>query len=190
MMTKANTHLMEYKSVFGIVFAERRLCVCVSVIQIFHWQFLAFVKSFWGIEAGQSEWNWGNMKTFVEDKLCPGQTRHNVNNLQIVKLLPIFLAKSQIVITRLQNVLITESYRAWWGDLRTGETWLVTSLSHGAWDEWPTVIMPRGLARDGAGARWQVTIGAGESGSEPPVRERGNHSVGDWRSGGVVPDTQ
>ena len=109
MMTKANTRLMEYKSVFGIVFAKRRLCVCVSVIQIFHWQFLAFVKSFWGIEAGQSEWNWGNMKTFVEDKLCPGQTRHNVNNLQIVKLLPIFLAYSQIVITRLQNALIIEN---------------------------------------------------------------------------------
>ena len=122
------------------------------------------------------------MKTFVEDKLCPGQTRHNVNNLQIVKLLPIFLAWSQIVCTRLQNILITAEVTR--GQVRTLKL-------PGCRDELPPVISPGDwpVTEPEPGDRGQVTIGAGESGSEPPVRGRGNHSVGDWRPGGVVAGT-
>lgn len=75
------------------------------------------------------------MKTFVEDKLCPGQTRHNVNNLQIVKLLPIFLA---LVTNRHHTFTKRPHYRQYQdrgGALRPGEACLVTPLSHGAaWD--------------------------------------------------------
>ena len=150
---------------------EETLRVWVSVVQIFHWQFLAFVKSFWGIEAGQSEWNWGNTKTFVEDKLCPGQTRHNVNNLQIVKLLPIFLAWSQIVFTRLQDILITAEVTR--GQVRTSLCSSVSSRPQG-WVT-PSAVQcsdkPRRLARDGAGA-WR-----------PGTSDHRSRRVGLWTSG-------
>ena len=60
------------------------------------------------------------MKTFVEDKLCPGQTRHNVNNLQIVKLSPIF----QTYLPRLCRVLVLRlpQYATGPGESVTGES--------------------------------------------------------------------
>lgn len=75
------------------------------------------------------------------------------------------------------------------GDQGTGED--LTLLAPGLRDELPPVISPGDwpVTEPEPGDRGQVTIGAGESGSEPPVRGRGNHSVGDWRPGGVVAGT-